>query len=180
VNGKKFALFGVLGPLVGFIFICASIMFSPWFSWQSNALSDLGHSVNSNVAPLFNFGLFLAGFLVIVYSIGSLRNYARYSSYCLLISALMLQLVAVFDEVYGLLHFAVSVLFVASLGASSIVYAVEKRSILASATFIIGLSSWGLFWTGIYSGGVAVPETISSAAITLWIISSALKIHLTK
>lgn len=180
MSEKRFALFGMVGPLVGFVFICASIMFSPWFSWQSNALSDLGHSVNSGVAPLFNFGLFLSGFLVIIYSIGSLRNYARYSSYCLLISALMLQLVAAFDEVYGLLHFAVSVLFFASLGVSLIVYAVEKRSILAVAMFIIGLSSWVLFWADIYGGGVAVPETISSAAITLWIISAALKIHLTK
>jgi hypothetical membrane protein len=176
VTGKKFAFLGVFGPLVLYIFILASIMFSPWFSWESNALSDLGHSVNSGVAPLFNFGLFLAGFLVIIYSIESLRSYAKYSSYFLLVSAFMLQLVAVFNEVYGFLHFAVSVLFFLFLGLSSLVYAVEKRSILASATFTIGLSSWLLFWADIYVVGVAVPEAISSV-VTLWIISSALRTH---
>jgi hypothetical membrane protein len=177
VTEKKIALFGMVGPLVAYVFIFASIMFSPWFSWENNALSDLGHSVSSGVAPLFNFGLFLTGFLVIIYSIGSLRIYAKYSSYFLLASALMLQLVAVFDEVYGFLHFAVSVLFFLCLGVSSLVYAVEKRSILASATLIIGLISWILFWADIYTAGIAVPEAISSV-VTLWIISSAMQAFL--
>lgn len=178
MSDKRSALLGVVGPLVAYVFISASIMFSPWFSWQSNALSDLGHSVNSGVAPLFNFGLFLTGFLIIIYSIKPLKNYAKYTSCCLLIAAFMLQLVAVFDEVYGLLHFAVSVLFFASLGVSSIVYAIEKKSILAAVAFIIGLGSWMLLWTGVYGGGVAIPETISSIAVTSWIIFAALRILL--
>jgi len=180
VDWRRFAWFGLVGPLVGFAFVGASIMLAPWFSWQSNALSDLGHSVKSSVAPLFNFGLFLTGFLLIVYSIKALQKHSKYAGYCLLTSALALQLVAVFDEVYGLLHFAVSVLFFASLGVSSIVYAVERKSILAFAAFIIGLGAWVLFWIGGYSGGVAIPETVSSGVMALWIMSSAFYVYSAK
>jgi len=93
------------------------------------------------------------------------------------LSAFSLQLVAVFDEVYGFLHFAISVLFLASLAPTSILYFVERRSSLALASLTIGLVSWILYWMKIYSAGVAVPETISSVAATAWIIHSALKIY---
>ena len=113
---QKFALFGVAGPIAAYLFIVISIILSPWFNWSTDALSDLGHASRSDVAPLFNFGLHLAGFLIMVFSMTVFRKHAKFTSLCLLISALMLQLVAVFDEVYGFLHFLVSIFFFASLG----------------------------------------------------------------
>jgi len=178
MNRKIYALFGVISPLVAYAFIGVSIAFSPWFSWKRNALSDLGHSVKSGVAPIYNFGLLLTGFLAMIYAVTALRNYARWTSYSLLISAFMLQLVAAFDEVYGLLHSVVSILFFISLGSTTIVYAVERKSVLAVTSFIIGLFSWVFYWAGIYNAGVAVPEIISSLAVLPWIISSALKIYI--
>lgn len=180
MNHRKYALFGVVGPLVAYFFVVLSIMLSPWFSWRSNALSDLGHSVKSDVAPLFNFGLLLAGLFVVVYSVTTFRNHARYTSYCLFISALMLQLVATFDEVYGVFHVIVSVLFFVSLGFASIVYAVERKSIPALAAFMIGLGSWILYFAELYSAGIAVPETISSVAAIPWVVLSALRTYLGK
>ena len=170
----------MVGPLVAYFFIGVSIVLSPWFSWWSNALSDLGHSVDSDVASLYNFGLLLAGFFIIIYSITAFRNHAKYSSCCLLVSALILQLVATFDEVYGSLHVIVSILLFVSLGLASIVYAVERKSVLALAAFVIGLGSWILYWAGMYSAGVAVPETISSVVTVSWVMLSAIKIYLGK
>ena len=180
MNEKIYALFGVVGPLVAYVSIGVSIAFSPWFSWERNALSDLGHAVKSGVAPIYNFGLLLTGFLLMIYAVTVLRGYARWTSYSLMISAFILQLVAAFDEIYGLLHSIVSFLFFVSLGSTSIIYAVERKSSLAVIAFIIGLFSWVLYWAGIYSAGVAVPETISSVAVLPWIISSALKIYISK
>ena len=180
MNERKYALFGVVGPLVAYLFIGVSIALSPWFSWWSNALSDLGHSADSDVASLYNFGLLLAGFFMMIYSMTALKDHAKYTSYCLLVSALMLQLVATFDEVYGPLHVIVSILFFVSLGFASIVYAVEEKSILALTAFVIGLGSWILYWTGMYSAGVAVPETISSVVTVSWVMLSAIKIYLGK
>ncbi len=178
MNKKICALFGVVSPPVAYASIGVSIALSPWFSWEKNALSDLGHAFKSGVAPIFNFGLLLTGFLVIIYAVTTLRGYARWTSYSLVISAFMLQLVAVFDEVYGFLHFVVSLLFFVSLGLATLVYAVERRSRLAAIGFIIGLFAWVFYWAEIYRAGVAVPEIISSVAVMPWIVSSALSIKL--
>jgi hypothetical membrane protein len=172
---RYYALFGLLAPLTAIIFVVAAIVLSPWFSWGSNALSDLGHSVKSDVAPLFNFGLLLSGFFLIFYSLKSFRTHAKYTSYFLVLVGLALQLVATFDEVYGALHFQVSVLFFAALGLASISYVIEKRSVLAIAALIIGLVSWILYGLEVYSAGIAVPETISSMATASWVVLSALR-----
>ncbi len=180
LSERNYALFGLLGPLTAVFFVFTAIIFSSRFSWWSNALSDLGHSVTSEVAPLFNFGLLLSGFFLILYSITTLRNHAKYTSHLLVISGLSLQLVATFDEVYGSLHFLVSVLFFVALGFACIIYAVEKRSAVAFAALIIGFGSWVLFGAGIYSAGIAVPEAISSVATFTWIMLSALRIYFDK
>ena len=174
LDERASALLGLVGPLVAFSSVALAILLSPGFSWQRSALSDLGHATASGVAPLFNFGLLLGGFLVAIYSVAALAARARYTSYGLLVSALLLQLVAVFDEVYGSLHFSVSVLLFASFGFASVAYAVEKRSVLAAVSVAIGLCAWSLYYAGVYDGGIAIPETISSLASGSWVVWSAL------
>jgi hypothetical membrane protein len=178
----RYALFGLIGPFTAIFFVSVSIIFSPWFSWGSNALSDLGHShsVYTDVAPLFNFGLLLSGFFITVYSVTTLRDYAKYTSYFLVIVGLSLQLIATFDEIYGSIHFAVSVLFFVGLGFASFIYGVEKRSIVAFAALIIGFGSWGLYGAETFSAGIAVPEAISSMAAFSWLMLSALRISLNR
>jgi len=176
-NERIYALLGVIGPLIAFVSIGVSITLSPWFSWERNALSDLGHVVKSGVAPIFNFGLLLTGFFLVIYAAKVLKEYARWTGYSLVISAFSLQLVAVFNEVYGSLHFVVSIILFLSLGITSLLYAAERKSYSAVAAFTIGFISWIFYWTGIYNIGVAVPETISSAAALFWITPSALRIY---
>ncbi|MCW4016648.1 MAG: DUF998 domain-containing protein [Candidatus Bathyarchaeota archaeon] len=177
---QNYALSGLLGPLIAVICIAGSILLSPWFSWEINALSDLGHSVNSDVAPLFNFGLLSCGFLMIFYSVTSFRGHAKYTSYFLMFSGLALQLVATFNEVYKPLHFQVSVLFFLSLCFASVSYIIEKRSILAVVALTIGLISWILYGLDVYSAGIAVPETVSSMATASWVVLAALKDYFAK
>ena len=179
MNKRHYALFGILAPLIAIFFIAVSIALSPWFSWGINALSDLGHSAR-DVAPLFNFGLLLCGFLIIFYSITSFRSHAKYTSYFLMFAGLALQMVATFNEVYKPLHFQVSVLFFVALGFASISYAVEKRSVLAVIALVVGFASWILYGLEIYSGGIAVPETVSSMATVTWVMLSALRIYFNK
>ena len=178
MNEKIYALFGVIGPLLAYVLIGVSIALSPWFSWETDALSDLGHAVESGVAPIFNFGLLVTGFFLMIYAVKVLKGYAKWTGYSLVISAFTLQLISVFDEVYGLLHLVVSILFFVSLGVTSLFYAVERKSYSAVAAFAIGLISWIFYWAEFYSAGVAVPETISSVAVLFWIISSALRIYM--
>jgi hypothetical membrane protein len=177
MNERTYALFGVIGPLMAYVFIGFSIASAPWFSWWNNALSDLGHAVKSEVAQYYNFGLAAAGLLVLIYAATAFRKHARYTSLWLAATAFLVLLVAVFDEVYGFLHTVVSVLLFVTMIVASIVYAIEKKSILGMASFIIGLSSWILYWTGSYSAGIAVPETISATAATSWVVISAFKMY---
>ena len=180
MNDRNYALFGLLGPLTALLFIGISIILSPWFSWGNNALSDLGHSVSSDVAPLFNFGLLLSGFFTILYALTSFRNHAKYTSYFLMLTGLALQLVATFNEVYKPLHFQVSVLFFLTICFVSVSYIIEKRSVLAVAALIVGLVSWIMYGLEIISVGIAVPETVSAMATSIWVVRSALKIYFNK
>ena len=180
LSNRNYAFFGLLGPLTAFLLIALSILLSPWFSWGNNALSDLGHSVNSEVAALFNFGLLLCGFFTIIYAQTSFRNHAKYTSYFLMFSGLALQLVATFNEVYEPLHFQVSILFFLSLCFASVSYIIEKKSILAIIALVIGLASWILYGVGIYNAGIAVPETISATATSMWVVHSAIRTYFNK
>jgi len=176
---RVYALFGVFGPLLVYASIALSLVLSPWFSWESNALSDLGHAVTSDVAPIFNLGLLLAGFLLMVYALTAFQKHAKYSSFCLLVSTFLVQLLAAFNEVYGSLHYAAAVPHFVMLSLTSIVYTVEKRSAVALTTFIVVIFSWLLYSLNIFNIGVAVPETVSKLVLA-WIMYSAIKIYICK
>ena len=149
---------------------------APWFNWSKNALSDLGYALKRETAVTFNFGLAISGLAVAIYSATSLMDRARYSAILLTVTSFTLQLIAVFDEIYGQIHTAVSTVFFTLLLISTLIYAIEKKSRLAGASFTIGLSAWLLYWMKAYRAGVAVPEMISSSAAALWIIKSAIEI----
>ena len=172
---KIYALLGIVGPLIAYLFIGISIASAPWFRWSRNALSDLGHALRTESALYYNFGLAAAGLLIAVYAVTSLINQAKFTGLCLAASAFSLQLVAVFDEIYGYAHMLVSEAFFILLLLSSLLYAVEKRSIVAVSSFAVGLCAWAFYWMDLYSAGVAVPEIISATAATSWIIISAVE-----
>ena len=176
MNNKKLAFLGLLGPVVAYLFIGISIVLSPWFDWQRSALSDLGHSVRSNVAHFFNFGLVLAGLFLTIYVLTVFKEEAKYTSCFTLACSILLQLVATFDEVYGSLHTLVSILLFAFFILSSIIYAVETRSIVPLVSFLIAVSAWIGYYTNLYPGGIAIPEIIASLAITSWVMLSSIRI----
>ncbi|MEM2707195.1 MAG: hypothetical protein QW288_06765, partial [Ignisphaera sp.] len=67
---KLMSLMLILSSIfVPLICIAISIWLSPWFNILDNALSDLGHATRSSVAPIFNFGLSLGGFLIALSSL---------------------------------------------------------------------------------------------------------------
>jgi hypothetical membrane protein len=46
------------------LLVLLAALLSGWFNPLTNALSDLGHATRSPVAPIFNLGLSLGGFLL--------------------------------------------------------------------------------------------------------------------
>lgn len=179
VEERVYALFGIFGPLTVYTSIAVSLALSPWFNWQTNMLSDLGHAVTSNTASIFNFGMLLAGFFMMIYSLTVFKKHARYSSFCLLVSTFLVQMLAVFNEAYGSLHYFVAVPHFVMLSLTSIVYTVEKRSAVAITTFLIVMLTWLLYSLNILNIGIAVPETMSKLVLA-WIMYSAVKIYFQK
>lgn len=176
---KTYALLGVAGPLLVYLSIIVSLALSPWFSWETNMLSDLGDAINSEVALIFNGGLLLAGFFLLIYALTAFRKHAKYSSYCLLVSTFFVQLLATFNDAYGALHYAAAVPHFLMLSATSLVYSYEKRSAFALATFAVVMFTWLIYGLNIFSIGIAVPETVSKLVL-LWIMYSGIKIYLGK
>jgi hypothetical membrane protein len=176
---REYALFGVFGPLLLFLSIATALVFSPWFSWETNALSDLGHAVTSDAAAIFNLGLLLSGFFLMIYAVTVFKKHARYSSFGLLVSTFLVQLLAAFNETYGSIHYVVAVPHFVMLSITSIIYTVEKRSVFAFTTFLIVMFSWLLYTLNIVNIGIAVPEIISKLVVT-WIMYSAIKIYVGK
>ncbi|NIO37242.1 DUF998 domain-containing protein [Candidatus Bathyarchaeota archaeon] len=87
MHEKTYSLVGFLGPPIAYISVAISIAFSPDFSWRTSALSDLGHAAKSQVASVFNLGLIIAGFLMVVYGVTVFKMYAKYTSIVLAMSA---------------------------------------------------------------------------------------------
>ena len=179
MNERVYALFGVFGPLLVYLSIVVSLALSPWFNWGTNALSDLGHAITSDVAAIFNLGLLIAGFLLMIYAMTAFQKHAKYSSICLLISTFFVQLLAVVNEAYGSLHYVVAIPHFLLLCITSIVYFVEKKSSFAFATILIVMFSWLLYALNVFSIGIAIPEVVSKLVL-LWIMHSALSIYFGK
>jgi len=169
------ALSAVLVPLA---FIAAAALASGWFRLLENALSDLGHATRSNVAPLFNFGLAAGGFLLAAHGLTCAVRRSPHIGATLAAAGFLLTLVAVFDEVYGRLHFYVSVAFFLSLAVLLAEYAAWSRGArraLALLALAVGAASWALHLGLGVPRGAALPELVSVGAALPFYFDFALR-----
>jgi len=157
---------GLGGLLIPVACILLSIAYSPWFNPWLNALSDLGRVSESLVAPIFNLGLALGGYLMGLFSIKYLIKYSVIKSVILATASLNLVLVAVFSEDYGALHFNVSLTFFTLLGTYLITDSLIRKSVIPAVGFIISLTLWLTHFMIKVPPGAAVPEVVSVVAFT--------------
>lgn len=148
--------------------IAVAALSSGWFNLLDNALSDLGHATRSGVAPLFNLGLSAGGFLMGLAGASCGCRRSRIMGATIAAAGYSLVLIAVFDEVYGRLHFYVSSLFFLLVAVLLAEYAAFSRGALrrasALAALSIGVVAWVLHLAYGIPRGAAVPELISIAA----------------
>ncbi|OYT40286.1 MAG: hypothetical protein B6U89_02750 [Desulfurococcales archaeon ex4484_58] len=160
-------------PLI-LIFIAISL--SPWFSLWDNALSDLGHAVKSSVAPIFNFALALAGFLVGLFSIKYMVKYSVSKSVLLIIIGFILILIGVYDEVYGELHTFISILFFIMLIVYLVYYGLKDKTPYPVLVAMIQVIVWFIHYTQDIPPGAALPELIAILSYIPFYTYDALKI----
>lgn len=182
------AVAGIVAPILAFSLISASILTYEGFSWANNALSDLG--VAPGVTPwLFNFGLVAAGLLSLAFAVLGLLSYlgkhytGKIGALLFGLSSIALVFIGIFNESFSPTHYLVSVAFFLSAPIALFVLtcalAIYRQYRMAVFTVIIGVVAavpWILEFTIYWVPNVAIPETISGAAVSAWAIVLGAKI----
>jgi len=174
-------LLGIITPFVVLLGTFAAISLSPWFSWERNALSDLG--VSQNVAALFNTTLIMGGILALTLGSGMYLALtgavARAGAAMLILSAISLAAIGVFPENLEP-HFYASVAFFALLPLSqltigmSLMRDLDKR-VLGMVSVSVALAS-AFVWS-FPTEGAAVPEAYHSALGAFWSVVFGFKLY---
>ncbi|ADI31528.1 DUF998 domain-containing protein [Staphylothermus hellenicus] len=143
------------------IMIALAISVSPWFNILNNALSDLGHAVKSGAAPIFNLGLAIGGILIIMVGLRNLYMWSKIKGSLIISMGIFLNLIGVFDEVYGWIHFLVSVLFFLSIITYFIALSILDKSWIAVLLIISHIVMWYMHFALRIPRGAAVPELLA-------------------
>ena len=189
MRARLLALCGVLSPAAAFTAIGVSVALSPWFSWQRNALSDLG-SLSSLTWPIFNTGLVLAGLLGSVFTFYLLKllrgKIRQFGCLLLLLASLSLALIGVFPEETGRLHGAVALAFfilipcaLMVIGISALLwpngFLTRPLGLLKLACGLTSLLTW-ILWALLGAPmGLAVPELLAAFASSAGLVALSLR-----
>ena len=169
---------GIIGSTLPLIMVFASTVLEKTFSWNKNALSDIGVS---QLSWLFNSALIVGGLLNLLFAFG-LRSYlgkARWLKlgvWLFIASSISLALVGVFTENFSIIHGVVSLgyLLLAPLGLIFIGLE-EKSQRIGKVSFVLGvldLSSLIILPVVVFGLnleiGFAVPEFLVALLLSIW------------
>jgi hypothetical membrane protein len=178
-------LCGVIAPILSLALIFYAVAISPWFSWQTNALSDLGAYPRPSALP-FNVALISGGVLTAILVLGMGQWVGpgwlgRAGTVVSLVGAVALGLIGVFPESYLGLHWAVAATYFlvtpvgyALLGAQ--IWRSGRRAHGAAA--ISAAVGAFLAIAFIPHHGLAVPELVAALLLTSRAFSMGMKLWL--
>lgn len=179
-------LCGVVQPVLTLVMVFAATVISPWFRWDTNALSELGVG---EVSLLFDSSVLLGGLLGFFFALG-LREYlvgdrlTKIGSVLIMLSSVCLALVGIFTITYHAAHAIVSLGFfiLAPIGFILIGFGTKGNVIrkLSLATGIAALISILVLPIIIlvlpFKVGFAVPEMTEALIIAVWMIFMGTKL----
>jgi hypothetical membrane protein len=193
-EGEKFSttkfpgILGIISPLIALASIAVAITLSlSWFTWEGNALSDLGNYNNGlPAAIIFNSGLVLTGLLLLIFSYAFVRAISdmptKIGMIPFFIALIFLILIGVLSENAGSIHFTVSLGFFLSFPFAMWFVGLgwlRFRKLWWFSVISILVPFFSIYmWVGWYGGifpfwtGNAIPEitTALTAIGWLWII----------
>jgi hypothetical membrane protein len=171
-----------LSAAVGLGGVAVGISLSPWFSWTSDALSDLGHPRHAS-ALAFNAGLIASGLLYMVFALSLVRVLPRgrleaAAALCLALGGLSLSLIGVVNESFGAPHFVVSFTYFmfVPLGMAFLAFSLwsTMRGLaaltlcLSALAAFFGISIIAAIVYGAPFPSQAIPELIASVFHASW------------
>ena len=171
----------IICGIITYIGILTAVALSQsWFTWQGNALSDLGVS---SVAIIFNSSLFIGGFATAYFAISFiLQNKKKIikllAGLVLFLNGVDLFLIGLFVEhTYCCninLHYTVSVIFFVlipfSMWFMTIEWLLHPETRLMSLVPLLLSVVTPILWLGMKWNGVAIPEFTTSLTFFIWVI----------
>ncbi len=178
------SLVGLFGPLVAVAAILTAIALSPWFTWEGNALSDLGRYSNGLPAAIvFDAGLVLTGVMMLLFTIWYIQKvsdvFTKIGLVPYVVATIFLILIGVLSEDFGYIHFVVSVGFFASFPFAMWMVCIgflrymnlRWFSLLSIILPFFSLYMWAGYYGGFfpYLAGNAIPEFTTALTAIAWI-----------
>ncbi|MGQ9781067.1 MAG: DUF998 domain-containing protein [Nitrososphaeria archaeon] len=175
---------GILGVTLPYLFIATSITLSPWFDFYENALSDLGSiSRNGLIAFIFNFGLVISGSLVSLFTLvlSSQKRSWKFLLWTplLLIDAVDLSLIGIFNVDAGRIHSILSIVFFVTAIVTMFVYSYLSWPLqspyVGALALLFGLTSvllWSVRWPW---SNVAIQESATAIMTSIWLVLVTIK-----
>jgi len=177
---------GIISSTLPLIMIFASTILDKSFSWNKDALSDIGVS---QLAWLFNSALVVGGLLNLMFAFG-LRNYLnkvrglKIGVSLIIVSSISLSLVGVFTENYSIIHALVALgyLLLTPLGLICIgwgkkIHQIGKVSRVLGITALLAILGLPIITFVVnLQIGFAVPEFLESSVLSIWTFWVSLKL----
>lgn len=132
-------IFGIIGPIITITMTLLDVFISPWYSWSTSALSDLGVHPDSY---LFNGGLLIEAGANLIFALGlKYGGYARTSTAVLLaVSGISLGFVGIFNENYHLVHLSFALVYFILFPVAIIMFS-SNRKIRGNYSRAVGYGS---------------------------------------
>lgn len=179
-------LCGILGSVLPLIMVLAATFLSSWFSWETNALSELGVGEES---VLFNSAMLLGGVLNFLFDIGLYRYFnkekqARIGVTSIMLSSVFLALSGIFTIDCHLMHAIVALGYfvLAPFGFIIIGYR-TKDSMIKKLNIAFGIAALAaililpiIIYVTPFNFGFAVPELIEALIILVWTVFMSTKL----
>ncbi|MCD6502978.1 MAG: DUF998 domain-containing protein [Euryarchaeota archaeon] len=178
-NLRKYFRFSLYTILLSIVIIYTSIaiaiFINDWFSWRSNALSDLGNP-NAKSPMVFNLGLIIGGILAmpfpILLSLEFKSLITRIGAYLMTLGLVFLIMIGVFPEGKSL-HNPVSWAFFLTMFIAILVmgFGLIFEDRISEGFFGISLSVASFFLAiGNHYWSIAVREIIGALSMTIWVL----------
>lgn len=176
---------GVAAVAVAFAGILAAVASAPWFSWASNALSDLGVA-GGLTATLFNYSLVAAGVLALPFAwwlaTTADSRFGVLTAAGFAVTGGCMAGVGLFPSDTSL-HFPVAagtylgLTYTLALDASDAVVAGAPRRALAGLWGALGHLTMWLLWAvagpAVGISGLALPEVGGALLLAAWVVATA-------
>lgn len=177
---------GIMGSVLPLVMVLSSTFLSSWFSWNVNALSELGVGEES---ALFNSAVLLGGVLNLVFAIG-LRQYfnkkqlLKAGVISIMLSSVSLALVGVFTINYLAMHaiaafghFILTPIGFLLIGFGTKQGTIKKLSIACGTAALLAIIVLPTIIFGLsVKIGFAVPELVEALIIATWTLFMAAKL----